>query len=586
MYFDEDPATFFSYILGHDRFELELDIAAFLAAKLNYAVSDAARKLKVDKQIEGRVTYVRLAGDLDGSFPRDKLAEGLEGQVIVDVAGIGRIEPAGAAEWRSFVHQVTPVVESIHLVGVPVPFLEKLTRKDDLGEKGFVLTLTLPYACATCASTTGQTIDVEQHHDLLKFATAPELKCAQCKSVLSCVAVEPIMTILPGLAKPAVGADLRKTIKELRERRPAAKKTATAMAQMDGPRKATALWVPFVAAGLAVALAAGAFVAYRAWAGSDTGPAGLGKVVASSPGGRPGWLAGDKPGSSSCSEATDGTIACVGVSTAGLSQSDAEEDAGDAAVEAVANALAAQIEDPTWQAKVAPIWAQARDAKLAAQRRDPDSSQARREVREARRAVAQALRLGAGGQVLATPAASYWEEHDTAQGRRFVAYVRYSLAPADAKRLADGYAKPETAHGATVVSAFPEVGWRWPAQTAGAIIIKLDSGRLKDVGLAETYMVLEVGGRDVVDAAAFAKLTTDEIAQLERTGGTLQLEVQAADPRPRSFAAAIKSTVEAVPSSRDGTSSGRDGKRSGSGGVNVWDTYNTGKKANPDDPNQ
>src|SRR5262245_21103483 len=237
MYFDEDSATFFSYVLGHDRFELDLEVAAFLAAKLNYAVSDAARKLKVDKQIEGRVTYVRLAGDLDGSFPRDKLAEGLEGQVIIDVGGVGRIEPAGAAEWRSFVQQVTPVVESIHLIGVPVPFLEKLTRKDDLGEKCFVLTLSLPYACATCASTTGQIVDVEQHHEVLKFATAPELKCNQCKNVLACAAAEPIMTILPTLPKPAVSPELRKTIKELKDRKPPAKKTSTSMAQLGEPRK-------------------------------------------------------------------------------------------------------------------------------------------------------------------------------------------------------------------------------------------------------------------------------------------------------------------------------------------------------------
>ena len=57
-------------------------------AKLDYAVGD--RRLassRVDKVIEGRITYLRLAGDLDSTFPREKLAEGLEGTVIVDVGG-------------------------------------------------------------------------------------------------------------------------------------------------------------------------------------------------------------------------------------------------------------------------------------------------------------------------------------------------------------------------------------------------------------------------------------------------------------------------------------------------------------------
>jgi len=78
MYFDEDGATFFSYVLGQEKFELEPEVAGFLASKLNYAVSDLNRKLRVDKVIEGRTTYVRLAGDLDRAFPREKLAEGLE----------------------------------------------------------------------------------------------------------------------------------------------------------------------------------------------------------------------------------------------------------------------------------------------------------------------------------------------------------------------------------------------------------------------------------------------------------------------------------------------------------------------------
>src|SRR5688572_30524167 len=67
QYFDEDPTTYFSYIVGQQPFELEGDVAAFLSSKLNYAVSDASRKLKIDKIIEGRSTYLKLAGDLDAS---------------------------------------------------------------------------------------------------------------------------------------------------------------------------------------------------------------------------------------------------------------------------------------------------------------------------------------------------------------------------------------------------------------------------------------------------------------------------------------------------------------------------------------
>jgi len=160
-YFDEDPTSYFSYIAGQDKFELQPDVASFLSSKLNYVVSDAARRLRVDKLIEDRNTYVKLAGDLDGSFPREKLAEGLEGVVILDVAGMGKVEPAGAAEWRGFLQMITPSAEEIYLLGVPPGFLEKLTKPEDLGPKAQVVTFAMPYACDKCATTASQFVDVE-----------------------------------------------------------------------------------------------------------------------------------------------------------------------------------------------------------------------------------------------------------------------------------------------------------------------------------------------------------------------------------------------------------------------------------------
>ena len=103
---------------------------------------DRNRKLRVDKMIEGRTTYLRLAGDLDGTFPREKLAEGLEGTVIVDLGAVGAIEPAGAAEWRGFVQ----MVDAARRAALPRRACRRRSsrscaRSDDLGAKAQVLTL-------------------------------------------------------------------------------------------------------------------------------------------------------------------------------------------------------------------------------------------------------------------------------------------------------------------------------------------------------------------------------------------------------------------------------------------------------------
>ena len=185
--------------------------------------------------------------------------------------------------------------------------------------------------------------------------------------------------------------------------------------------------------------------------------------------------------------------------------------------------------------------------------------------------------------MLATPAASYWEEHDTAQGHRFVAFVRYVLAPADPKRLVDAYGKPETALGATVVPAFPEVGWRWPGQTAGAIVIGLGAAGSRTSAWPRSTWCSRSAAATSPTPAAFARIATEEVTRLEQLGGTLQLEVQADDPRPKSFAQAIKAKqVEAVgDGGKDGGSGKHSGGKTGTGGVNVWDRYDQRQEAEP-----
>ena len=593
MYFDEDGATFFSYLIGQEKFELEPEVAGFLASKLNYAVSDLSRKLRVDKVIEGRTTYLKLGGDLEKTFPREKLAEGLEGIVIVDLSSIGRIEPAGAAEWRAFVKMVAPLVDQLYLASAPPAFLEKLGSVEDLGPKAQVLTLTLPYACQSCGTTTSQTIEVAQHHEVLKFATGPELRCPTCKHAMQCVAAETLMTLLPGLPRPSVGSDVVKSIAILRERavqaqrerKPSAKSNMTsAVMPAVAPPRTNAL-VPVLAALLAVVLVAGGYLMYQRVAKVEPPKSGLGAIVSRSTEARPTWITSDGEGTATCTDTPAKGLSCVGVSSVSARRDDADDEAADAALDAVANALAVRISDEPWKLAVIPIYKSTRDAKLAAFDRDPSNTSARRDVREARNAVGRALRATSGGAVPAAPTGRYWEEYSSADGKRYLAFAQVNLGATELAKLADGYTKPTTALGATAVSLFPLVGWRYPKVEHGVIITKLGTGPLQDLGLAEQYVVVAVAGRDVIDAASFAKLAADEYAILADKGGTLRLKVQANDGAPREFAATIKSKQVDPPDAGSGKPP-RNGHETGSGGVNVWDRYGGGKGSNRDDPTQ
>jgi hypothetical protein len=275
------------------------------------------------------------------------------------------------------------------------------------------------------------------------------------------------------------------------------------------------------------------------------------------------------------------------VSSPSVGRDDAEAEAADAAYEAAANAIAVRIADPRWKQAVPPIYAATREAKLGTLDRAPDQTSARRDVREARAAVALALRTTGSPAVPAAPTGRYWEEHTGPDGKRHVAFAQVALGPTELARLVETYAQPATALGATAVGAFPLAGWRYPKLERGAIVTALGAGPLQDVGLAEQYIVLSIDGRDVADAAAFARLAVDEHTQLEARGGMLRLKVQTPDPTPREFALEIEPRAAPRPGSRGGPAlPAVPTVPVAPGNINVWDRIGGGKGSKRDDPTQ
>jgi anti-anti-sigma regulatory factor len=590
QYFNEDPVTYLSYVAAQERFELPDDVATFVAARLAYGVGEAGRKLKVDKLVDGRITLLRLQGDVDGSFPRDKLAEGLEGTVVVDVAQVGAIDPAGAAAWRGLVQQVTPLVEAFYLVAVGPGFLDKLARPDDLGPRGAVLSLGLPYACAACRTTTGQLLDVDEHHAMFVVQATPNRKCPTCGGPLVCVAPEPLLAPLAGLPRPNLPPPLRSAIASLVERRPPPRRTGEA-ASAGGPAPVTVraggFGVALVAALIAVALAAIVFIGWKMFGDQATSlPPGRGRLVEASERARPAWITGDRALATTCATDDSGGLACAGVSSPEASEDEALEIAGDAALDALAQAIADGVDEPRWKAVVPPLWANSRQTKLEAADREPPSIPARHEVQAIRHAVVAALRATAPS-VPAVPAATYWERYQAQAGLQVTGFARYTLDRATLERIRAAYTTPAGALGVEAVTAFPLLVWRGPPLGAGAVVLAVADGPLAGRGILPGMIVREVGGRDVVDAASFARELTAEHARLLQSGGTLTIEIGGPGGTSQLFEIPVE---QAVKPERDPRAGGRPSTGSGSSGggtgnVNVWDRYGGGGPPR-DDPRQ
>jgi hypothetical protein len=576
-YFDEDPLTFFSYLQGHPPAEVPPELASFLAARLNYAVADGARKLRIDKQIEERATFFKLTGDLDATFPREKLADGVEGDVLFDLGGIGKIDPAGAAEWRQLMLQITPTVERVVLVGCPTAFVERLTTQEDLAQKGVVLSFLMPYACPTCRATAAREIDVAQHYEVLKFATPPQLACADCGSPTACAASDALMAHLPTLPPPQVPDALAQQLRRFQEQA-----LAHELAQKGGAAAAAPLVLPsaqtappgglswttaLVAVAMVILLAGGAIVA-KSFLHHDS----VEKVESSAPQ-KPAWAdktffhEGDR-------------LLFVGRAPQAADRADGVVDAENGALEEAAHQVALAITDPQWADSVRAQFEPFRqkgigDLEKAMLSGDAaELERARRQAREGRRRVAESLRKTAGGLLPPARADLYWEKLKTRDGTRFEISVLYAIPKPTFDKLVEAYGAAETTMGATAVSYFPSLSWRYDVQEGAVVTHVANDSSLRLAGIQEGDLVLAAMDRVVHDARSWKRIldeTTATLAQA-RDGGALVLKVKRGDAPAidTRLHIAAGGAASADPTSKLRPSRSR-GPRTKSQTGNIWD---------------
>jgi anti-anti-sigma regulatory factor len=505
-YLDEDPATFFSYLAKQPEVEIDPEIASFLSAKLGYSVTEAPRRLQIEKHVDGRSTYLKLSGNLDGSFPREKIAEGLEGTIVIDVAGVGAIDPAGAAEWRGLIAMVGPFVDRIYLLGCRPPFLERLARREDLGDEVEVLSFSMPYACSTCSTTVAKEVDVAEHHEILKFATPPEMKCDDCKSQTTCVASETLLSQLPALPQPTVSGELRKFIKDAQAQQ---KRERIAAAQ---PAKPSVGLPGYVTALLSLSSVAVLFlIGYLIYdQRNQPEQAALVTTQPSLLDQRPDWITVGTPGAAYCSDLIN-RLVCIGVSSYAPDREDARAEAANAAKEELANALGLKIESAEFAA-VRDRYADARrEALVALDDAWGDDARFRAALaamRERRAAVARVLDATGGAAVPGQPTDWYWEEYGAPEGSdhesEYLVFARFDVSMDALRRLIERYRDPVEVRGSRALTLFPSLAWNYPDLSSGALILE-SGGSLARLGVQPHDIVTAVGNEPVRDAGALAE---------------------------------------------------------------------------------
>ncbi len=541
-YFDEDPQSFFLYLSNQPKVEPDPAVSNFLANKLNYRVSDAARRLRIDKHV-GDATYIKLAGDIDASFPVEKIIEGLEGDVVLDVGSVGRIDDEGAAAWVDMIQHIAPVTGRILIRRATPGFIERLATGDALAGKVEVLDFYMPFSCASCGTTAAQLVSVPEHFDLLKFATPPEMTCEDCGGKTDCVASESFLGTVAALPKPEVGSALGKFIEEAEEvvNRPVpVAGQAQAGPQLPGGGVPVAQ-APAQTVGLAVLLAVVASVvvvaglAFGVWKflqiRKTTVYDEAGKVVEQKTKKAPVWL--DKAKKTKVWREGN-MVQVVGFSHSARDNEEARRKAVDDALERLVQEIAVGISDENWKAAVLGQYKAPRTEAIEAFQRavaakDADAvRKARKHLWASRHRVAQAFQRTADD--VPTDGEDFWQKLKTSDGTRWRYWILITVDETKLEQYRRHYTKSFSVQGVKAANYFPGLAWLYRGVTGGAVILDVTADSPWRVpGLERGNIVVDCRRQQIESGKDFVDVVTDLTNTLKKTGGRVECRVLSGD---------------------------------------------------------
>ncbi len=550
-YFDEDPEAFFTYLQTQEQVEADAAVANFLADKLDYRVSDAARRLRVDKMVEKEGTFIRLAGDIDINFPKDKLAEGLEGDIVIDMSAVGRVDEDGAREWIDFVQSVPEETARLYLRDCQPGFVEQAFTQEAIAGKVEVISFFMPFKCPSCATTAAQRVDTAEHFDVLKFATSPEFECSECQTMAPSIASDEFLACCGNLINPSASQDLIAFADEAYEKllKPA---PGTAGAPMvlpvaEAPAAGKTVGLAFIAAMLGSLLVVGGlgFWGYTQYQKDKKPKPAIfdegGTLKSQNPQPPPPWFdalqkklkaAGGKADvlDSAYVETAGELVFFVGYSYSTPRKTESEARARESAMAMLVHHVGKTVNDEVWQKTVRSQYLAER-AKVIQNLRAAIGKQDGLETRKwrdklwkLRGAVDKALRATAL-EFTKPKEEVFVQEVEIQDGVRWRFWVRLAVPKKTLENLAKQYTTPVdvASQHVKMLDFFPGLAWIYPEHKTGAVVLETDKDKSpwKNTPLNRGYLVVSCAEIPIKNAAKFRSVVENRVEELKSKGGPL-----------------------------------------------------------------
>jgi anti-anti-sigma regulatory factor len=146
---------------------------------MNHAASGNIR-WQIDAGPAGLV--VELAGDIDEHASLAGLARRLAGPVVLDLAGVRRINSQGVRTWIDFLRAM-PAGTPLVFRRCSVPVITQINMIANFRGTADVQSFFAPYVCDACGAEQEHLVDVREQR--ARGAVLPPVACAACGGAMS-----------------------------------------------------------------------------------------------------------------------------------------------------------------------------------------------------------------------------------------------------------------------------------------------------------------------------------------------------------------------------------------------------------------
>lgn len=179
--FDDMPDSYFSFVASSP-----VPAPPPIVDQLLGQGSGGRASLRIEKEIQGTITALRLVGKLDRDSPLKRMADGLEGKVLLTMDAVSDFTPEG-------VERLAPILGSegisFLLVRVPLALAVALVPHRPRLGAALLVSLQVRLVCARCQASNYLEVDAEQL-DPGQGLSRESVVCEACNTLVP-VAIEP-----------------------------------------------------------------------------------------------------------------------------------------------------------------------------------------------------------------------------------------------------------------------------------------------------------------------------------------------------------------------------------------------------------